>query len=136
MKYINQLSHISILSKDLRKVEKFYGKILGLKIIHKFINPKTKQLYGYFFSVGKNTMLEFFLRKNKTIKDSNIRHFCFEVKNIKILSEKLKKKGFKQSISRGKTDKTLNFKIKDFENNIIEFHQYDRFSSIKKKMKL
>ena len=136
MKYIKQLSHISILSKDLRKVEKFYGKILGLKIIHKFINPKTKQLYGYFFSVGKNTMLEFFLRKNKTIKDSNIRHFCFEVKNIKILSEKLKKKGFKQSISRGKTDKTLNFKIKDFENNIIEFHQYDRFSSIKKKMKL
>ena len=68
MKYIKQLSHISILSKDLRKVEKFYGKILGLKIIHKFINPKTKQLYGYFFSVGKNTMLEFFLRKIKQSK--------------------------------------------------------------------
>ena len=134
MKYIKQLSHISILSKDLRKVEKFYGKILGLKIIHKFINPKTKQLYmDIFLALAKILCLSFFLRKNKTIKDSNIRHFCFEVKNIKILSEKLKKKGFKQSISRGKTDKTLNFKIKDFENNIIEFHQYDRFSSIKKK---
>ena len=33
------------------------------------------------------------------------------------MSEKLKKKGFQQNISRGKTDKTLNFKIKDYENN-------------------
>ncbi len=135
MKFIKQLSHVSILSKDLSKVEKFYSKILGLQIIHKFINPKTKQLYGFFFSVGKNTMLEFFLTKNKTTKDSNIRHFCFEVKNINVFSERLKKKGFKQNISRGKTDKTLNFKIRDLENNIIEFHQYDRLSKIKKKLR-
>ena len=57
MNFIKQLSHVSILSKDLKKVEKFYSKILKLKIIHKFINPKTKQVYGYFFRVGKNTML-------------------------------------------------------------------------------
>ena len=130
MNFIKQLSHVSILSKDLKKVEKFYSKILKLKIIHKFINPKTKKVYGYFFRVGKNTMLEFFLTKNKSIKDSNIRHFCFEVKNIKSMSEKLKKKGFQQNISRGKTDKTLNFKIKDYENNIVEFHEYDKFSKI------
>ncbi len=135
MNFIKQLSHVSILSKDLKKVEKFYSKILKLKIIHKFINPKTKQVYGFFFRVGKNTMLEFFLTKNKSIKDSNIRHFCFEVKNIKSMSEKLKKKGFQQNISRGKTDKTLNFKIKDYENNIVEFHEYDKFSKIKKKLK-
>ena len=135
MNFIKQLSHVSILSKDLKKVEKFYSQILKLKIIHKFINPKTKQVYGYFFRVGKNTMLEFFLTKNKSIKDSNIRHFCFEVKNIKSISEKLKKKGFQLNISRGKTDKTLNFKIKDYENNIIEFHEYDKFSKIKKKLK-
>jgi catechol 2,3-dioxygenase-like lactoylglutathione lyase family enzyme len=92
MNFIKQLSHVSILSKDLRKVKKFYSKILKLKIIHKFINPKTKQVYGFFFRAGKNTMLEFFLTKNKSIKDSNIRHFCFEVKNIKSFSEKLKKK--------------------------------------------
>ena len=128
MNFIKQLSHVSILSKDLKKVEKFYSKILKLKIIHKFINPKTKQVYGFFFRVGKNTMLEFFLTKNKSIKDSNIRHFCFEVK-------KIKKKGFQQNISRGKTDKTLNFKIKDYENNIVEFHEYDKFSKIKKKLK-
>lgn len=134
MNFIKQLSHVSILSKDLRKVEKFYSKILKLKIIHKFINPKTNQVYGFFFGVGKNTMLEFFLTKNKSIKDSNIRHFCFEVKNIKGFSEKLKKKGYKQKISRGRTDKTLSFKIKDFEKNIIEFHQYDRFSKIKRKL--
>ena len=90
---------------------------------------------GFFLELEKNTMLEFFLTKNKSIKDSNIRHFCFEVKNIKSMSEKLKKKGFQQNISRGKTDKTLNFKIKDYENNIVEFHEYDKFSKIKKKLK-
>ena len=48
----------------------------------------------------------------------------------------LQKKGFKADMSRGKTDKTLNFTIKDYENNEIEFHQYDKKSKINKYFKI
>ena len=64
-KVIKKLSHISLFSKDLKKVEKFYCKILNLKIAHKFINKKNGKIYGLFIYAGENTMLEFFISKKK-----------------------------------------------------------------------
>ena len=80
-------------------------------------------------------MLEFFLTKNEIKNDLKFKHICFQVSNIKKVLNYLKKKGFKGVISRGKTDKTLNFSIKDYENNEVEFHQYDKDSKISKYFK-
>ena len=126
---IKNLSHISLFTNSLYKVDKFYVKKLGLKVVHKFKN-KDNKVYGYFLSINKNTFLEFFLINKKinfNNKKNHFRHICLEVKNIK----SFKKKYFNQSrikIVRGKTDKILQFFKKDLEGNIIEFHQRDKQS--------
>jgi catechol 2,3-dioxygenase-like lactoylglutathione lyase family enzyme len=123
---VKNLSHISLFTNSLLKVKKFYVKKLKLKIIHEFKNNK-KQIYGYFLSANKNTFVEFFLKKKKinfSNKNSQFRHICFEVDNIK----KFKKKFFSKNhteITRGKTDSILQFFTNDLEGNIIEFHQRD-----------
>lgn len=124
---IQRLSHVSLSSKRLDKVQKFYVGILGFKVVHEFINPKTNELYGYFLSSGKNTFLEFFTVKKKINKKNSVfRHLCFEVSDIYNFKKKLKNKSSK--IKRGKTDKILQFFTKDLEGNIIEFHQRDKYS--------
>ena len=131
---IKQLSHVSLSAKSLQKVVNFYVKILGFKVIHKFLNEK-KEVYGLFLYCNKRTLIEFFKSKKKLKKSLRFRHICFEVSNIKKLKLKLKKKGFSINIKRGRTDGTLNFFIKDFEDNEIEFHQYDRYSLLNKLLK-
>ena len=125
------LSHLSLFSRDLAKVKSFYCDILNFKIAHTFINKK-KKIYGIFiiFNHGK-IMLEFFLTKKKFKENQKYRHLCLEVKNIKKTELFFRKKGFNTKLSRGRTDKTLNFFVKDFENNVIEFHQYDLKSKLK-----
>jgi len=131
---IKQLSHVSLTSRNLNKVILFYVKTLGFTIIHRFVNQK-KELYGLFLSSHRRTMLEFFLTNKKVKKSLKFRHICFEVSNIYKLANSLKKKGYNIKISRGKTDKTLNFNIKDLEHNEVEFHQYDKSSKVGKFLK-
>lgn len=124
---IKNLSHISLSSNSLKKVEKFYIKKLGLKVVHKFINDKN-QLYGYFLKCNKNTFIEFFNSKKKLSKNKNaiFRHLCFEVSDIKKVNRE--KFNNKYKIIRGKTDNILQFFTKDLEGNIVEFHQRDKYS--------
>ena len=131
---IKQLSHLSLSTKNLSKVKKFYVNILKFKILHKFINEK-RFTYGLFLNCGKKTCIEFFLTNSKRSNHGQLRHFCFEVNNIKAIAKKLKRYDKKIKVLRGKTDKVLQFMTKDFENNIIEFHQYDKKSKIFKKYK-
>lgn len=59
----------------------------------------------------------------------NYQHIFFEVKNIYYFRNKMLKKGLKLTkIKRGRTDKILQFFVKDLEGNIIEFHQRDKMS--------
>lgn len=126
-----QLSHISISTKNIQKVIKFYVKILGFKISHRFVNKKNKELYGLFIYCGNRTFIEFFKDKKKKIRNSNFRHMCFEVKKIYSLAKKIKKFDKSIEIKRGKTDNVLQFMTKDLENNLIEFHEYDKKSKLK-----
>jgi len=125
---IKNLSHISLMSNSLNKVKNFYVNKLGLKIAHEFRNEKN-ELYGYFLSSNKNTFLEIFKTTKKINfknKSNHFKHLCFEVSNIKKFNKKIFNNKYK--INRGKTDKILQFFTKDFEGNIIEFHQRDKIS--------
>ena len=73
------------------------------------------------------SFLEFFKDKKKRKIGNVFRHLCFEVKDIK----KIRKKLISLSptlIKRGKTDKILQFFVKDLEHNVVEFHQRDKRS--------
>jgi predicted enzyme related to lactoylglutathione lyase len=125
---IRNLSHISLLTNSLEKVKNFYIKKLKLKIIHEFRNDKS-ELYGLFINANKSTFLEFFLTKKKiNFRNckNHFRHICFEVNDIKKMNKKIANN--KKKISRGKTDNILQFFTKDFEGNVVEFHQRDRKS--------
>ena len=122
---IKNLSHVSMPYIKLKKVIDFYVNILGLKIVHKFENKK-KQIYGVFIKCGNKTFLEFF-KKNKKNTNKNY-HFCLNVKDIYSVKKKLEKHDKNLTIRRGRTDKVLQFVTKDFEGNIIEFHQTDKKS--------
>ena len=88
---IKSLSHISLTSRDLKKVEKFYTKILNFKIAHRFINHKN-ETYGLFIFCNNRTFLEFFQdKKLKKKESSKLRHISFEVKNIYRIRKKLSK---------------------------------------------
>ena len=129
---LKQLSHISLTSRNLQNVINFYINILGFKVSHKFINKKNNELYGLFIFCGKKTFIEFFKdKKNNKNINSSFRHLCFEVKKIKFLAKKLKKFDKKIKVKRGKTDNVLQFTTKDFDKNIIEFHEYDKQSKLK-----
>ncbi len=117
-------------TKDLKKVNEFYIKILGFEIAHKFINING-ETYGYFIHCGNGTFIEFFL--NEDLKErQNINHICFQVDDINIIANKLKKYFDNIEIRRGKTDNVLNFFINDFDGNKIEFHQHDSNSKLHK----
>lgn len=122
---INNLSHVSMPYIKLKKVIDFYVKILGLKIVHKFKNKK-KEIYGLFINCGNKTFLEFF-KKSKKDTYKNF-HFCLNVRNIYTVKKKLEIYDKNLTIKRGRTDKVLQFVTKDFEGNIIEFHQIDKRS--------
>jgi catechol-2,3-dioxygenase len=125
---IQNLSHISLLTNSLEKVKNFYIKKLKLKIIHEFRNEKS-ELYGLFINANKSTFLEFFLTKKKinfSNRKNHFRHICFEVNDIKKLNKTITKN--KKKLSRGKTDNILQFFTKDFEGNVVEFHQRDKKS--------
>ena len=127
---IESLSHISISSKNLKKVKHFYVDVLKLKIIHEFKNKKG-DLYGYFLYAKNKTFLEFFKSKeNIKIDKFKLRHICFTVNNIKKMKKKLTHYDKKIEIRRGRSDKVLQFFTKDLENNIIEFHEYDKNSKL------
>ena len=60
---IKNLSHISLTTNSLKKVYNFYVKILGLKVVHKFINDEG-DLYGYFLSSGKNVSMSWWISRS------------------------------------------------------------------------
>ena len=87
---IKQLSHISISTKNIKYVIKFYVKILGFKISHKFINKKNKELYGLFIYCGNRTFIEFFKDKKREVEIRTLDICALRLKNT-FTGKKIKK---------------------------------------------
>ena len=125
---IKRLSHVSINSDDLDRAEIFYKEILGLKIVHKFINDKGER-YGFFLLSGGGTFIEIFRSKNTVTRQGCLRHLCFEVADIEKCSAELRSKGINDfEIKRGRTDRVLQLFIDGPDGVQIEFQQHDELS--------
>lgn len=125
---IIRLAHVSIFSKDLNLVKKFYIDLLKLKIVFKFKNKK-KKVYGFFLKSGEGTLLEFFKTKKRGLIRGRINHICLLVNSIKNMSNYLSKKKISHQNLISKKDKTKHIKVRDYENNIIEFHEIHDINS-------
>ena len=126
---ISSISHICFGVSDLEVAVDFYCNKLGFNIVHKFIN-QDDICYGMILKVGKSNFLEFFFDEKKYISNGVFRHLCFAVQDIKKVHMSLIHKVFVSEISRGKTDRTLQFWITDPFGIKIEFHEYDAESPL------
>ncbi len=125
---IKRLSHVSISSDDLDRAELFYKGILGLKIVHNFINDKGER-YGFFLLSGCGTFIEIFRSQNAITRQGRLRHICFEVADIEKCSVELRSNGiYDFDIKRGRTDRVLQLFIDGPDGVQIEFQQHDELS--------
>lgn len=124
---IKRLSHVCLGTSDLKKTIDFYCGLLSCQIVHEFRNQQG-ELYGIFILVNNGTYLEFFQEQYPKPPGGMFRHLCLEVEDIRKFANVIREKGFNVEVSRGRTDKVLQFWINDPDGNQVEFHQYDQDS--------
>ena len=128
---VKRLSHVSLNSRDLVATERFYVDIIGLKIAHEFRNAAGER-YGFFLHAGGGSFIECFQLKDAAAIDGRFRHLCFEVDNIESFADRLRARGFADVVvRRGRTDRVLQFFIRDPDGIEIEIQQHDDQSALK-----
>lgn len=127
---IKRLSHVSLSTRDLAAIERFYVIVLGFEIAHEFRNPAGER-YGFFLHVGGGSFLEFFQSKDVSREGGLFRHLCLETDDIEAVAEKLRASGITGIIvQRGRTDRILQFFVHDPDGTKVEFQQHDAESAL------
>jgi catechol 2,3-dioxygenase-like lactoylglutathione lyase family enzyme len=121
---VRQLSHPCFSTSDLIGTLRFYQDLLGLTVVHEFRNSE-HELYGLYLSAGRSTFIEFFNSSAPLAKGTLFRHICFVVDDVTALQVHLDAAGYPSELSRGRTDRTLQFWVTDPNGIKVEFHQYD-----------
>jgi len=128
---VKRLSHVSLSSRDLAATERFYVDIMGFKIAHEFYNAAGER-YGFFLSAGGGSFLECFQVMDAAAPGGMFRHLCFEVDDIESFADHLRARGFPEIVTRrGRTDRILQFFIRDPDGVEIEFQQHDEQSALR-----
>lgn len=130
---IRKLAHINFVTNDLEKIIDFYVNKLGMKV--KFtLNNKEGKPFGYYFTCGDTTFLEFFDQAMAAevwggkVQELNIgtryKHFCLEVTSLEQFCKALKEKGVEVTESKLGMDNSYQAWIKDPDGNEIELMEY------------
>ena len=126
---IKQISHVCFGCRNLLRSIDFYKALFNFDIVHEYRNDND-ELYGVFLSCGTNTFLELFNDQDSSLDAGLFKHICFEVDDLVPLLDKFTQHKIPFEQKRGKSDGTLQAFIVDLDGNEIEFHQYDRISSL------
>lgn len=124
---IKQFAHLCIHTNNIEETEKFYCEVLELT--KKFDFTKDGKLFGFYIDLGNDNFLEFFYSQEKMDNNGPIKHFCFEVENIDLTMDKLKRAGISITEKKLGADKSWQFWITDPNGIPIEIQQYNEKSS-------
>tara|TARA_B100001248_G_C27369910_1_gene451108 strand:+ start:72 stop:494 length:423 start_codon:yes stop_codon:yes gene_type:complete len=132
--------HVGIIVRDLKKSQKFYVNVLGLKkvvsliekgtYLNKLINTNQLEAKVLKLKTGCGTIVEIieFSKKNlqsrKNFMDViGTMHMCFTVKDIEKLYKKIKKKGFRcfSNPLESPYNPVSTFFCYDPDNNIVQY---------------
>jgi catechol 2,3-dioxygenase-like lactoylglutathione lyase family enzyme len=93
------LSHIALLSRDLKKTERFYTKILGLKVAFRVGSSMM-----FLRTKGSNDLLNFVRTTKRFTPDAALQHFGFKgtKAGLEGLEKTLKENGIEIDGRRGK----------------------------------
>lgn len=94
------LRHIALRTRDLKKTERFYTEVLGLKIAFR-VPPSML----FFRTPGGNDLLNFVKTTKRFAADGALHHFGFKVTKaqLKTLEKRLENEGVEIEDRRGKT---------------------------------
>ena len=130
---IRKLAHLNFVTNDLDRIIDFYVNKLGMDIRFT-LNNKAGEPFGYYFTCGDTTFLEFFDQAMASevwggdVVELNIgtryKHFCLEITGLDEFCSLLKSKGVEVSeISQG-MDNSRQAWIADPDGNTIELMEY------------
>jgi catechol 2,3-dioxygenase-like lactoylglutathione lyase family enzyme len=130
---IRKLAHINFVTNDLEKIIDFYVNKLGMKVKFTLDNKEGKP-FGYYFTCGDTTFLEFFDQKmaaevwGGSVQELNIgtryKHFCLEVTGLEEFCKTLKERGVEVTDIKLGMDNSYQAWIKDPDGNEIELMEY------------
>ena len=125
---LNRVHHTSIICSDYKKSKFFYTEVLGLKIIRETYR-KERDSYKLDLALHGQYVIELFSFPNPPQRPSRpeaagLRHIAFEVEDILMVCELLKKKDVDVEPIRvdENTNKKFTF-IADPDNLPIEFYE-------------
>ncbi len=128
---IKRLSHISMSTRDLAAVERFYVDLMGFEIAHEFRNAAGER-YGFFLHAGAGSFVEFFQKRDAGREEGLFRHICYETDDIEAFAVKVRAYGITDfTVKRGRTDRVLQFFIHDPDGVQIEIQQHDQESVLR-----
>ena len=132
--------HVGIIVRDLKKSQKFYVNVLGLKkvvsliekgtYLNKLINTNQLEAKVLKLKTGCGTIVEIieFSKKNLQSRKNFMNvigtmHMCFTVKDIEKLYKKIKKKGFRcfSNPLESPYNPVSTFFCYDPDNNIVQY---------------
>ena len=130
---IRKLAHLNFVTNDLETIIDFYVNKLGMKVKFTLDNKEGKP-FGYYFSCGDTTFLEFFDQRMAAqvwggkVEELNIgtryRHFCLEVTGLDEFCETLKSRGVGVTEIQLGMDNSRQAWIADPDGNAIELMEY------------
>ena len=130
---IRKLAHINFVTNDLETIIDFYVNKLGMKVKFTLDNKEGKP-FGYYFTCGDTTFLEFFDQKmaaevwGGNVEELNIgtryKHFCLEVTGLDEFCRTLKEKGVEVTEIKLGMDHSRQAWIADPDGNAIELMEY------------
>ena len=130
---IRKLAHLNFVTNDLETIIDFYVNKLGMKVKFTLDNKEGKP-FGYYFSCGDTTFLEFFDQRMAAqvwggkVEELNIgtryRHFCLEVTGLDEFCETLKSRGVEVTEIQLGMDNSRQAWIADPDGNAIELMEY------------
>lgn len=130
---IRKLAHLNFVTNDLEKIIDFYVNKLGMKVKFTLDNKEGKP-FGYYFTCGDTTFLEFFDQAMATevwggtvealTNGTRYRHFCLEVTGLDEFCKMLKEKGVEVSEIKLGMDNSRQAWITDPDGNAIELMEY------------
>jgi catechol 2,3-dioxygenase-like lactoylglutathione lyase family enzyme len=94
---IEQLGHICFTTRSLDQTVAFYRDVLGLEVTFRFLRDENP--IGCFFHAGNQTYLECFERAQGDHEAGDIRHICFQVRDLDEVETRLQEAGVE---SRGR----------------------------------
>ena len=126
-----KLSHISIRCRELHTSRRFYEEFFNAKIVHTFLSSESV-IYGFFLRLPEGGLIELIQSDHVfELQKGNIDHFCIETESIQSLLELIPPQYVATQLRRGRTDRVLQFSVRDPNGVIIEIHQFDGLASFR-----